>query len=250
MRKGNVGSIVRSNNTFRPNWTANNAALCPDGADMCDNPHTKRLRGKNTDWSGVDGGWYSMLKDDDSGLHINVRLTAPLPEEFPDRQLITGLSVMSEGHSLVIEVTNPYDTNTYGCPRGVSPCLSDGRLRAVVDGGEAERLLGFSRDEHVPDGITVSVANLPAECRQFGGDKVWAHMNDGMVQGSRRLGLDEQLEDWVLISTKRRRETGSDSTSNSTTWPVSSPSMLSSRSRLHPSLCASTSVRTPKEALT
>ena len=75
---------------------------------MCDDPHMKGLRGQKIDWSGIDGEWYNMVKDDDAGFHVNVRVTAPLPEEFPDRQLSTGLSVLSEGHSLVVEVKNPY----------------------------------------------------------------------------------------------------------------------------------------------
>lgn len=65
------------------------------------------LRGQKIDWSGVDGTWYCLLTDDSIGLHVNVRLTAPLPKEFPDRQLITGVSVLSQGTSLVIEVRRP-----------------------------------------------------------------------------------------------------------------------------------------------
>ena len=64
---------------------------------MCDDPHMKGLRGQKIDWSGIDGGWYNMVKDDTVNLHVNVRVTASLPEEFLDRQLITALSVLSEG---------------------------------------------------------------------------------------------------------------------------------------------------------
>ena len=158
----------------------------------------KGLRGQKIDWSGVDGAWYNMIKDEDVNLHLNVRLTAPLPDEFPDRQLITGLSLLSEGHSYVIEVKNPYDIDTTGCPSGISPCLSDGGLRAVVDGEEVDGLLRFSRDEYVVDGITVSASNLPAECRQFGGDKIWARMYNEMLQGTRQLTPSERFEDWIL----------------------------------------------------
>ncbi|CAN0188311.1 unnamed protein product, partial [Ectocarpus sp. 12 AP-2014] len=77
---------------------------CPEGVDICDDPHMKGLRGQKIDWSGVDGEWYSFIKDDDMDLQVNVRLTAPLPEAFPERQLVTGISVISEGHSLVLEV--------------------------------------------------------------------------------------------------------------------------------------------------
>ena len=165
---------------------------------MCDDPHMKGLRGQKIDWSGIDGGWYNMVKDDTVNLHVNVRVTAPLPEEFPDRQLITGLSVLSEGHSLVIEVKNPYDVDTNGCPRGISPCLANGGLRAFVDGEEVEGILRFSRDEYVVDGITVSASNLPAECRQFGGDKIWARLYDEMLKGTRTLADKEKFEDWIL----------------------------------------------------
>ena len=156
------------------------------------------LRGQKIDWSGIDGAWYTLIRDDDVSLHVNVRLTAPLPEEFPDRQLITGLSVLSEGHSLVIEVKNPYDVHTNGCPSGASPCLSDGGLRAIVDGEDVEGLLHFSRDENVVEGIKVSASNLPVECRQFGGDKIWADMYDEMLRGTRQLAGEERFEDWIL----------------------------------------------------
>ena len=158
------------------------------------------LRGQRIDWSGVDGGWYSLIKDDDAELNINVRVTAPLPDDFPDRQLITGLAITSEGHSLVIEVKDPYSIDTDGCPESVSPCLANGGLRIVVDGEqEMDELLQFSRQVPVADGvITLSASNLPAQCRQFGGDKIWAAMYQEMLAGRRRLADDESLEHWIL----------------------------------------------------
>eukprot|EP00752_Nemacystus_decipiens_P016036 g14337.t1 len=166
---------------------------------MWGDPHMRGLRGQTIDWSGVDGGWYSMLKDDSAYLHINVRLTAPLPEEFPDRQLMTGLTVLSEGHSLIVEVRNPYTINTDGCPEGVSPCLANGGLRIIVDGHDVDELLRFSRHVPVADGaIVVSASNLPVECRQFGGHKIWARKYQEMVESRRQLRLDESLEEWIL----------------------------------------------------
>eukprot|EP00752_Nemacystus_decipiens_P016831 g15063.t1 len=157
------------------------------------------LGGQRIDWSGVDGGWYSLVKDDNADLNINVRLTAPLPDEFPGRQLMTSLAVLSEGHSLVIEVENPYTIDTDGCPAGVSPCLANGGLRMTVDGQQVDELLGFSRQMPVADGaISVSASNLPVECRQFGGDKVWARMYQEMLDGRRQLRGGESLEDWIL----------------------------------------------------
>ena len=169
-----------------------------NGASICGDPHMQGLRGQKIDWSGVDGGWYSLVSDDDAKINVNVRLTAPLPKEFPDRQLITGLGILSMGHTLVIEVINPYDADTNGCPSETSPCLANGGLRTTVDGKEENGLLGFSRNEYVAEGITVSASNLPVECRQFGGDRIWALMYDEMLQGTRQLALEESFEDWII----------------------------------------------------
>eukprot|EP00903_Cladosiphon_okamuranus_P011803 g11091.t1 len=170
-----------------------------DNDGMSGDPHMKGLRGQRIDWPGVDGDWYSMVKDDDADLHINVRLTTPLPETFPDRQLMTSLSVMSEGHSLVIDVEDPYTIDTDGCPEDVSPCLANGGLRIVVDGQEVDELLRFSRQVPVADGtISLSASHLPVECRQFGGDGIWAHMYQEMLEGRRVLLAEESLEDWIL----------------------------------------------------
>ncbi|CAM9261580.1 unnamed protein product [Ectocarpus sp. 13 AM-2016] len=164
----------------------------------------KGLKGQKIDWSGVDGGWYCLVKDDDADLRVNIRLTAPLPEEFPERQLITGLSVISGGHSLVVEVTNPYETDTNnGCPDGMpTPCLANGGLRVTVDGQKGmddSPLLHPVRGSILPGGsIEVSAANLPVECWQFGGDAIWArHYADTTMQGRRMEGV-ESFEDWVL----------------------------------------------------
>ena len=156
------------------------------------------LFGQKIDWSGVDGGWYCLVKDDHTKLHVNVRLTAPLPNEFPDRQLITGFSILSEEHSLSIEVANPYDVHTDGCPGETTTCLVDGGLRATVDGVVAGGLLRSTRNEYIADDIAVSASNLPVECRQFGGDKIWARMYDEMLQGGRQLDEEESFEDWIL----------------------------------------------------
>ena len=77
------------------------------------------------------------------------------------------------------------------------PCLCDGALRVVVDGWDANGLLHSIRDAYVSNGITMSASNLPVECRQFGGHKIWARMYDEMLQGSRWLGATS-FKDWVL----------------------------------------------------
>ena len=158
------------------------------------------LRGQRINWSGVDGGWYCLVKDQDADFHVNVRLTAPQPEDFPDRQLVTGLSVISDGNSLVIEVKDPYTTVTSGCSGEQPVCLANGGLSASVNGQEAGQLLRPTRDAYVADGIDMSGSNLPVECRQFGGDKLWARMYAEMLRGKRQLLLNTEItfEDWVL----------------------------------------------------
>ncbi|CAN0289508.1 unnamed protein product [Ectocarpus fasciculatus] len=161
----------------------------------------KGLRGQRINWSGAEGGWYSLIKDDNADININVRVTAPLPDEFPDRQLITSLAVMSEGHSLIIEVENPYATDTDGCPEGVSPCLTNGGMRVFVDYQKEDELLQFSREVSVADGaFSVCASNLPVECQQFGGHKIWAQMYQEMVDGSRQLNNGESFEEWIMKS--------------------------------------------------
>ncbi|CAM9722356.1 unnamed protein product, partial [Ectocarpus fasciculatus] len=173
--------------------------VCPNGDVDCGDPHMQGLRGQKINWSGVDGGWYSLIKDDNADMNINVRVTAPLPDDFPDRQLMTGLAVLSEGHSVVIEVENPYTIDTGGCPAGVSPCLANGGLRIIVDGQEVDDLLRFSRQVTMADGaMTMSASNLPVECRQFGGDKKWARVYQEILDGRRKLLGSETLEEWIL----------------------------------------------------
>ena len=158
------------------------------------------LRGQRINWSGVDGGWYCLVKDQDADFHVNVRLTAPQPEDFPDRQLVTGLSVISDGNSLVIEVKDPYTTVTSGCSGEQPVCLANGGLSASVNGQEAGQLLRPTRDAFVAHGIYLSGSNLPVECRQFGGDRLWARMYAEMIQGERQLLLATatSFEDWIL----------------------------------------------------
>lgn len=120
-------------------------AVCPPGVTICDDPHMQGLRGQRIEWSGVDGSWYCLIKADASNFHVNVRLTAPLATEFPDRQLVTGIAILSEDHSLVVEVANPYSTASNGCPEGVTPCLADGGVRIIIDGQEDGQLLRGTR---------------------------------------------------------------------------------------------------------
>lgn len=174
------------------------STVCASGDVMCGDPHMVGLRGQRIDWSGVDGSWYCLLKAEELDLHINVRLTAPLPNEFPDRQLITAVSVQSEGNSLVLEVKNPDTTVTNGCPVGISPCLADGGLRITSNGRENAKLVRPTIDAQLDGSIMLSASNLPAECRQFGGDVVWAKIFNEMRKGARRIQAKESFEEWVL----------------------------------------------------
>lgn len=156
------------------------------------------LAGQNIDWSGEDGAWYSLLKDHAAQLSINVRLTAPLPADFPERQLITGVSVISQGNSIVVENTDPYHVDPVGCPEGLeTPCLSNGGLTITVNGRNAPELLVPTQRVQVEEGLTVSSANLPVECRQFGGDRAWTLIFEEMSAGRRHLN-EETFEEWVL----------------------------------------------------
>lgn len=155
------------------------------------------LMGQRIDWSGVNGAWYSLLTDDELGLHVNVRLTAPLVDDFPDRQLITGIAILSNDQSLTVEVKNPYSVDTEGCPPGIAPCLSDGGLEIRLNGEEDVALVHPSTDKQLDGGITISASNLPAECRQFGGDRAWARTFEEMMAPDRHL-FTETFEEWVL----------------------------------------------------
>lgn len=171
-------------------------SVCNDKMNACDNRHMQGLHGQAIDWSGVDGGWYSLIKDEEADIFVNIRATSPLPLEVPE--LITGVSVLSAGHSLIIEVKNPYDVNTGGCPAGISPCLAKGGLRALVDGLEDDSILRPVREELVVEGINVSACNLPEECRHFIGDMIWAHLYEDMMPGKSELRVKDTFADWLL----------------------------------------------------
>ncbi|CAN0285148.1 unnamed protein product [Ascophyllum nodosum] len=175
--------------------------VCPCGVDVCFDPHLQGLRGQHIEWTGVDGGWYALVNDDEDDLQINVRTTAPLPNDFPDRQFITGVAILSQGHSLVVEVKEPYTVDTHGCSNDVSPCLADGGLTVSVDGELVDHLTGPTNDVHLPGDIEVSSSNLPPACREFGGRKVWARMQKDMLRGRRHLSAAKTFEDWVLSFT-------------------------------------------------
>lgn len=173
--------------------------VCPCGVKACSDPHLQGLRGQHIEWTGVDGGWYALVADKEDDLQINVRTTAPSPIDFPDRQFITGVAILSHGHSLIVEVEDPYTTETPGCSGDVSPCLADGGLSVSVDGELVDYLNGPTNTAHLPGDIELSSSNLPLECREFGGRKVWARMQKNMLRGHRQLVVSSNtFKDWVL----------------------------------------------------
>ena len=145
----------------------------------------------------MDGGWYSLLRDAVADLHINVRTTAPRPVDFPRNQLITAIAILSGDHSILIEVKEPYTTDTDGCLRGISPCLSDGAIRITVDGHDYDELLSPTEGMHVTDGIELSSANLPAECHEFNQRVARESLKKSNISASRRL-KEVTFEEWIL----------------------------------------------------
>lgn len=149
------------------------------------------LLGQKINWYGEDNEWCCLLAD--STFQLNARVTAPLPEEFPTRQLLSGVSLITpDGHSLVIEVKNPYSRS----------CLAEGSLRILVDGQESESLETPGEDIILPGGVVVSSANLPVVCRPFGGHRIWAAQLAAMdaAINHRSLRGRTPFVDWLLES--------------------------------------------------
>ncbi|CAN0323354.1 unnamed protein product, partial [Ectocarpus sp. 8 AP-2014] len=168
-------------------------------SSVCGDPHMVGLLGQKINWYGEDNEWYCLLAD--PTFQLNARVTAPLPEEFPTRQLLSGVSLITpDGHSLVIEVKNPYSIATEGCSS--RSCLAEGSLRILVDGQESESLQTPGEDIVLPGGVVVSSANLPVECRPFGGHRIWAAQLAAMdaAINHRSLRGRTPFVDWLLES--------------------------------------------------
>lgn len=155
------------------------------------------LQGQRIDWNGEDGAWYALLTERDPGVQINVRLTAPLATEFPDRQLITGFALKgADGHSIVIKTKDPYTVQTSGCPENVDlTCLSENALDIIVDGEDHPTVA--VENALFLGGTVMTAANLPTECQPFGGDVIWARQFADMAH-ERYLNDVQDVDEWVL----------------------------------------------------
>lgn len=160
------------------------------------------LLGQKIDWVGEDNMWYCLLSDGQD-FQINVRLSAPMKDEFPDRQLVSAISLLTnDGHSLLIEVNDPYVTETDGCPQDSSaPCLAEGGVRILVDGEVSSPMQHPGDSVHLSGGVIFSAANLLPECRPFGGDRIWAAQFEKMMAGRRSLRIVTPVipfDEWIL----------------------------------------------------
>ena len=128
------------------------------------------FRGQKFDFTGDDGGWYSVLSVLPD-IHLNMRVTSPV-SSVPEITYITGISIKTTDtdgieHTIVISVTDPHSLESE-CPEGLSPCLADGALSVEIDGETA--LLAPGEVALGPD-VAIAAVNLPGACRSFGFEK-------------------------------------------------------------------------------
>ena len=80
------------------------------------------LYSQRYDWFGADGGWYAYLPTEDQ-LLTNHRVTSHLPETFPERQLVTGVAVVTDGgQTMMDEAVEPADVVD---PADLAPTCQD-----------------------------------------------------------------------------------------------------------------------------
>eukprot|EP00752_Nemacystus_decipiens_P012584 g11144.t1 len=171
-------------------------------ADACGDPHMTGFHGQKFDFTGEDGGWYCLLRDL-PGMHLNMRVTSPVPE-LPEITYITGLSVLtadSEGteHSIVVTVKDPHNLKS-SCPvaedGSVPPCLADNALSVVLDGEEGALLAPGTAI--LGPGVNIDVVNLPGACRSFGFEKYWEKKKLENLQSGRKLLESISMAEWIL----------------------------------------------------
>lgn len=170
-------------------------------------PHLTGLRGQRFDWSGRDGGWYAFLSTPDQ-LQMNLRVTSHLPKTFPERQLVTGVALVTEGgHMIVADIADPLElepTCEFTADAiGSAPCLINGGLRVTVDGREQMQRAG---EYHLDGDIHITAVNLPLECQRFGDYMMWGDLDkeQRLRGGSRSLRSVEtatSIFEWLLADT-------------------------------------------------
>ena len=175
---------------------------------VVEDPHVSGLRGQRYDWFGDDGGWYAFLSTQDQ-LQMNLRVTSHLPSTFPERQLVTGVAMVTEGgHTITVDIVDPLDLaptcqNTADAARSGStsaPCLVNGGLRVTVNGREEMPGAG---EYHFDGGIHITAVNLPLECQRFGDYLMWGDLGEEqkLMRAERNLrsaGSVTSIFEWLL----------------------------------------------------
>lgn len=103
-----------------------------------------------------------------------------MPPTFPERQLVTGITLVIEGgHTVVDDVNDPLDlAPTCGGTTGTAgsaPCLVNGDPRVTVDGHKEVQGAG---EHHFDGGIRITAVNLPLECQRFGEYLMWGGLDE------------------------------------------------------------------------
>lgn len=170
-----------------------------------DDPHVHGLRGQRYDWFGEDGGWYAFLSTPDQ-LQMNLRVTSHLPVTFPERQLVTGVALVTDGgHTIMVEIVDPLDLSPT-CQGtvdagGSAPCLVNGGLRVTVDG--REEVHGGAGEYRFDGDIQITAFNLPLECQRFGDYLMWGGLDEEQrlrsgSRGLRSAGAVSSIFEWLL----------------------------------------------------
>lgn len=156
------------------------------------------LQGQQVDWKGEDGGWYVLISDT-ADVQITVRLTAPLSQDFPDRQLITAFGLKYHGgHSVIIETKYPHTSQTEGClDAWYVPCLAENSLRITVD-GEVYEGIPVERAS-LPGDALLTATNLPAQCQPKGDGDIWTNKSPQITTGHTEIGAKQPQQQQQLV---------------------------------------------------
>ncbi|CAM9241198.1 unnamed protein product [Ectocarpus sp. 13 AM-2016] len=71
-----------------------------DGGTACGDPHMTGFLGQKFDFTGEDGGWYSVIAD--SNMNVNMRVTSPVAE-LPEITYITGSRTLIPHTAMPVE---------------------------------------------------------------------------------------------------------------------------------------------------